>query len=333
MAKSVKKKSISKAKTSGKGSARPRSKKFMILFVIAGLILLAELVTFIGNKANEAKEVTVQKTLEFSGENTLSGPFKAWDLMAFGSGLAVSDQGQNRILLFDRQSKLLDSITQDQAGEPGFKEPSCLTSDPSGNLYVMDTWNGLIRGFSPNGDSILKLDLNGKGFYGPRGIVWDNNAFIIADTGSHRVVKVAVDGNILGAWGTRGSGKTNFNNPYQAITDGSGNYYIVDRDNDRIQVLDTQGKPEREIKIGSAPTAEAIDLKKKWLYVSSLDGRFVKVYSLEGKFIGNLSEAGQKGQPIPDINALAVFSDGDIAALRGGNHILIYHIVPTPPQS
>jgi hypothetical protein len=122
-----------------------------------------------------------------------------------------------------------------------------------------------------------------------------------------------------------------FNNPYEVATDGRSNYYVVDRDNNRIQVLDSQGRYVREIRIGSAPTAEAIDLQKKWLYVSSLDGRFVKVYTLEGKFIGNLTEAGLKGQGVPDINALTILGDGDIAAIRGGNRVLIFH--PLPPSS
>ncbi len=301
--------------------------------MILGLFISADLISVLYNKSNEAKIITVQKIQEFTGDSQASGAFKGWDILALPNAIALTDQGQSRILLFDRQGKFLSKIDQDQSGPPPFKEPSCLTADSNGNLYVMDTWNTMIRGFNTKGDSILKLDLSAKSFYGPRGLAWDNNAFVIADTGSHRVAKVSPDGTVSGAWGSRGSGKVMFNNPYEVATDGHSNYYVVDRDNNRIEVLDSQGRFVREIRIGAPPTAEAIDPERKLLYVSSMDGQFVKVFDLDGKFIGSVSELGQKGQPLTGINALSVFPDGDILALRDGSRVQIYHTVPTPEKT
>jgi sugar lactone lactonase YvrE len=300
-----------------------------LIFVVVGLFVMVSIILTVLRKANEAKEVNVQKTQEINGSVPGTG-FKAWDLMSYGNGLALSDQSLNRILLLDLQGNKIAEISGKNAGLPEFKEPSCLTKDPTGNLFVMDTWNGLIRGYDPKGKAILKLDLNGKGYYGPRGLAWDKNSFLIADTGSHRLAKITLDGSLEGAWGNRGSGKIQFNNPYQVVGDGQGNAFVVDRDNDRIQVLDGQGKFVREIALGAQPTAEAIDLAKKIIYISSLDGRFVKAFSLEGKYVGQVVEAGQKGQSIPDVNALCVLPTGDLALLQGGNRILIEHILPPP---
>jgi DNA-binding beta-propeller fold protein YncE len=335
MPKTAKKKSSSsKGKATPKPAARKGSKKILFLFGILGLFITADLISVIYNKANEAKVISVQKVQEFTGDGQASGAFKGWDILALPNNtVALTDQGQNRILLFDRQGKFLFKIDQEQSGLPPFKEPSCLTADPNGNLYVMDTWNTMIRGFNSNGDSTLKLDMSAKGFYGPRGLAWDNNAFVIADTGSHRVAKVSLDGNTVGAWGTRGSGKGMFNNPYEIATDGHSNYYVVDRDNNRIQVLDSQGRFVREIRVGAPPTAEAIDPQRRLLYVTSQDGQFVKVYDLEGKYIGAVFEAGQKGQALSGIGALSVFPDGDIAMLRDGSRVQIYHTVPTPEKT
>jgi DNA-binding beta-propeller fold protein YncE len=146
------------------------------------------------------------------------------------------------------------------------------------------------------------------------------------------LAKVNLDGALAGAWGTRGSGKGDFDNPYQVVTDGQGHYFVVDRDNNRIQVLDSLGHFIREIRIGAAPTAETIDPQKKWIFVSSLDGRFVKVFNLEGKFIGNMVESGQKGQGISDITAMTVLGNGDIAALGGGSRVFIFRPMPPPAQ-
>jgi len=317
-------------KKTGKGPGKGgRSKKFTILFLLVALVLVAEVVSYVFKKANEAKEVNVQKVQEINGSVPGTG-FKAWDLMTYGSGLALTDQSLNRILFLDLQGNKTGEISGKNAGLPEFKEPSCLSKDPTGNLFVMDTWNGLIRGYDPKGKAILKLDLNRKGYYGPRGLAWDNNSFLNADTGSHRLAKITLDGNLVGAWGTRGSGKGQFNNPYQVVTDAQDNSFVVDRDNDRIQVLDSQGKFVREIGLGVPPTAEAIDLSKKIIFVSSLEGRFVKAFSLEGKYVGLVAETGQKGQSIPDVNALCVLPTGDLALLQGGNRVLIEHILPPP---
>lgn len=323
----------SKTSKTPAAGAKKGSKKFLILFLLVGAVLLGELLSYALKKANEAKEVTVQKTQEFTGDATKAGGFKAWDMALYAGNLALSDQAKKRLLILDRQGSLVAEIGGKSAGATEFNEPSCLTSDASGNLYVMDTWNGLIRGFDAKQKPFFRLDLSGKGFYGPRGLAWDDNTFLIADTGSHRVVKLSTDGSISGAWGTRGSGKGQYNNPYQVVTDGKGQCFVVDRDNDRIQVLDKQGHFVREIGLGVPPTAEAVDLEKQRLYVSSQEGRFVKAYSLEGKYIGSLVEAGQKGQSIPDINALCVLPGGDLALLQGGTRILIYRIVPTPPAT
>lgn len=327
MAKTSKKKNPKKTRK-GPGKSG-RSRKFTILFILVALVLVAEVISYVFKKANEAKEVNVQKVQEINGSIPGSG-FKAWDLMSYAGGLALSDQSLNRILLIDLQGNKTGEMSGKNAGLPEFKEPSGLTKDPTGDLFVMDTWNGLIRGYDPKGKPILKLDLNGKGYYGPRGLAWDNNSFFIADTGSHRLTKITLDGDLLGAWGSRGSGKGQFNNPYQVVTDAQGNAFVVDRDNDRIQVLDGQGKFVREIGLGVPPTAEAIDLNKKIIFVSSLEGRFVKAFSLDGKYVGLVTEAGQKGQSIPDVNALCVIPNGDLALLQGGNRVLIEHILPPP---
>jgi hypothetical protein len=314
-----------------KGKAKgPRSKKFAVLFLLVGLFLVADLIAYVIKKANEAKEVSVQKIQDITGTTTTAGAFKAWDIMAYAGGLALSDQSASRILFLDIQGNKTGEISGKSAGAPVFKEPSCMTTDSTGNLYIMDTWNALIRGFDPKGKPISRIDLGNRGFYGPRGLAWSNNSFLIADTGSHRLVKVDQGGALVGSWGTRGSSKGQFDNPYQVVADAQGNAYVVDRDNDRIQVLDAQGHYLREIGLGVAPAAEAIDPMKKLLYVSSLEGKFVKVFDLNGKYVGLLVEAGQKGQSIPDINGLTLLPNGDLALLQSGSHILVEHILPPP---
>jgi len=327
MAKTV----VRKASSKRAGGKPPRrSGRFIAICLgLLGFLCLAELVSFVLNKASAPKEYYVQDVMEFSGDSQTCGAFKAWDILAKPDGFVISDQGNKRLLVFDRQGKFVQEIGQKQAGSPPLGEVSCLTLDSTGNVFVMDTWNGLIRGFDPKGRAVLTVDLNNKSFYGPRGVAWDGANFIVADTGSHRVAKVSPSGAVIAAWGKHGSSKGDYNNPYETAVDGQGTYYILDQDNHRIQCLDPQGKFLREIRLGAPPTAEAVDSQRKILYVSSNEGHFIKAYSLDGNLIGILTEAGKSNAAIPDARALSVMDNGDLATVSQGK-ATVYHPVPAP---
>ncbi len=66
----------------------------------------------------------------------------------------------------------------------------------------------------------------------------DSN-LIVADVNHHRVLKLTSEGYYLNSLGkegeTSGTGEGEFNKPYGVATDESGNIYVADRDNNRVQ--------------------------------------------------------------------------------------------------
>lgn len=329
MAKMTQRKTLPKR---AKNKVTRRSGRLIIgILVILGILFLAELTSYLIGKAGTLKVLFVQKTLEFSGSDQPCGAFKAWDVLAAPDNrIVLTDQGNRRILIFDAAGKFLSEIGQKQAGDPVLNEISCLTIDSGENFYVIEPWNGLIRGFDPKGHLVVKLDLHSEGFYGPRGLAWDNGSFIVADTGSHRLVKLSGDGAVQAAWGKEGSGKDSFNNPCQVVS-GQGRYYVVDRDNNRIQVLDTGGHFLKAISVGSNPQAEALDMSRQLLYVSSIEGKFVRAYNLDGKLMGNLVTGDPKNpNNINSVNALSVMPDGDIVAVSM-DKVSVFHTLPVQP--
>ena len=58
----------------------------------------------------------------------------------------------------------------------------------------------------------------------------------MADYGN-RIQKFTSDGVYLTQWGTQGTGDGQFNNPAGVAVDASGNVYVADTDNNRIQVF------------------------------------------------------------------------------------------------
>src|SRR5436190_651563 len=72
------------------------------------------------------------------------------------------------------------------------------------------------------------------------------DAFVSDGYGNSRVVKFDKDGKYLLAWGKKGKGEGEFNLPHAVRIDSKGLLYVADRENDRIQVFDQQGKFQRQ---------------------------------------------------------------------------------------
>ena len=317
-----------KNKTSTKSKSKKEFKLSLglLVLILMGVFIFGDLLYLAKLWATPPKGIPVQTVMTINGETSPSGVFKCWDAVTSASNFYLSDQPNNRIVVFDRQGRYIDSITNKQAGKPEFKEISCLTMDSNGNIYVMDCWNALIRGFNSQRKPLPIINIANKGFFGARGLAYSNGYFLVADTGSQRIVKVSPQGDPVTFWGRHGSGKVEFDNPYQVIADDQDRYYVADRDNHRIQCLDSKGKFLWDISTYWPPIAEAIDKTNHLLYVST--DQTVRVYDLAGKLLGVLASVPKSEDAFTHINALSIFPDGDILACRG-NSITIYH--PLPP--
>ncbi|OFV96445.1 MAG: hypothetical protein A3H28_01925 [Acidobacteria bacterium RIFCSPLOWO2_02_FULL_61_28] len=139
--------------------------------------------------------------------------------------------------------------------------PTSVALDASGNLYIADRNNQLVRKVSPDG-IITTVAGNGvRGFSGdggpatnaslslPRGVAADEiGNLYIADGGNTRIRKVSPDGIIStvagGSFGFSGDDGpavgAAFNNPFSVVV-AFGNLYIADSNNGRIRKVGTDG--------------------------------------------------------------------------------------------
>ncbi len=131
--------------------------------------------------------------------------------------------------------------------------PAGVIVDPSGNVYLSDSGNNLIRRIDASSGNITAV-VGSKGtansLSDPTGLVLDNSgALYIADTNNHRVVKWA-NGKLTtiagtGAKGFSGDGglavKAMLQYPRQLALDAAGNLYIADSTNSRIRKVTTDG--------------------------------------------------------------------------------------------
>jgi len=123
--------------------------------------------------------------------------------------------------------------------------------DSEKNVWVIDREGHQICKFSHDGKRLL-MSIGQKGVAGndathlnrPADLTFlPDGSFLVADgyTGT-RVVKFDQNGKYITSWGTRGAGPGQFNLVHCVAVDRAGRMYIADRNNNRIQVLDSTGK-------------------------------------------------------------------------------------------
>jgi DNA-binding beta-propeller fold protein YncE len=74
------------------------------------------------------------------------------------------------------------------------------------------------------------------------GFASNGDLYVSDGYGGARVVKFSRDGKYLLEWGKRGDGPGEFRLPHNLVVDAQGRVYVTDRDNQRIEVFDANGK-------------------------------------------------------------------------------------------
>ncbi|MCB1062095.1 MAG: prolyl oligopeptidase family serine peptidase [Verrucomicrobiae bacterium] len=235
----------------------------------------------------------------------------------------VFHRGRHSILVFSPEGEFLRSF-----GDGFYDSTHFLRRDPDGLLWTTDNKN----------HTVLALDASGKVLrtYGERNVPgkdarhFDRPAdiafgtggtlFVADGYGNSRVAKFDPSGELLLEWGEKGTGDGEFDLPHAIRIDSKGLVYVGDRENDRIQVFDQQGKYLRQFG-GFAPFGLHIDTDDT-LYVA--DGRANKIIhmTLEGTV---LEEWGEKGPEPGNFNlphGIVVAPDGAIyVAEVGGKRV------------
>ena len=122
--------------------------------------------------------------------------------------------------------------------------------DPQGNIWVIDAPGHVVYKLNPDGKEIMHLGTKGVAGTGPNNFnlptdvafAPNGDLYVSDGYGSARVVKYSRDGKYLLQWGKRGKGPSEFGLPHNLVIDAQGRVYVTDRDNQRIEVFDANGK-------------------------------------------------------------------------------------------
>jgi sugar lactone lactonase YvrE len=145
------------------------------------------------------------------------------------------------------------------ANAASFNDPTGITIDAAGNIFVADFGNNLIRKITASGfvTTIAGSGKVGKAngsdtsvtFYNPEGIVVDASGnLFVADRDNNLIRKISSTGYVSTFAGSGIPDSTNgkdttatFNNPSGIAIDASGNLYVADRGNNIIRKITSAG--------------------------------------------------------------------------------------------
>ena len=147
-------------------------------------------------------------------------------------------------------------------GDEHVKTAHGLRIDHENNVWVTDIGNHRVLKFDAEGKLLLALGKKGQPGEGPDQFdrptdiaVAPGGDFYVSDGyGNSRVVKFSREGKFLKQWGKKGKGEGEFNLPHAICLDGKGQVYVGDRENNRIQVFDGDGKFQAQWREAAHPT-------------------------------------------------------------------------------
>lgn len=226
---------------------------------------------------------------------------------AFLTPYAVCTDNAQRVFVADSNAQLvhaLDLATRKYqqirpAAPTRFSQPVGIARSPAGTLYVADSTAGCIYTFDDRGQPTGNIAA--EFLKRPCGLAFDppRNRLLVADVGAHAVVSLTPDGRLIQRSGGRGTEPGQFNYPTNVAVDSTGNVYVSDSLNFRIQVLNPELQPLRIIgKKGdmpgyfSQPKGIALDTHDH-LYVVDANFEAVQVFNSAGELLLTFGEEGR----------------------------------------
>ncbi len=257
---------------------------------------------------------------------------KYWEFGAASDG-AVNSKGE--IYIFSRGKHPLTIWTKEgdflsSWGEGTFSaNPHGIYIAPNDNVWLVDRDFHIATEYTPGGEALRTLgeklapspSFQGLPFNMPSGLaISPSGELYVSDGyGGHRVHKFSADGELLLSWGKQGTGPGEFALLHNIWVDERERVLICDRENDRIQLFNSDGDFLEEWTDLSSPGDVWIHEDHIYCIEQGPHGG-VSIWTLDGDVVSRwkIDEEPGKGS-ITDGHGITVDSEGSIYVTEIGN--------------
>ena len=231
-----------------------------------------------------------------------------------------------------------------------FTHPEGIGVDASGNVWVVDHGNNRIEKFAASGTFIAAYGAAGSGggqFSAPLGIAVNRSTgnVYVADTANHRLEELNSAGEFVEAigWGVSdgkaeleickaackagisGSGNGQLGEPVGLTVDSSGNVWVADESDDRVDEFSATGTYVRQVGSKGTGNGQMIEptgvaISEGEIYIVDYGNDRVEEFSPTGSYLSQFGSKGTgRGQFSYPIGITANATSGDLYISDAGN--------------
>ena len=250
-----------------------------------------------------------------------------------GGNVYVFNRGEHPMIVFDADGNFLRSW-----GEGIYPRAHGITMSPDDTIFCTDDGDHTVRKCRLDGSVIFTLGvpgtpapfMSGDPFNRCTHVAIDPQTaeFYVSDGyGNARVHKYSPDGKLLFSWGESGTGEGQFNIAHNICADQDGYIYVADRENQRVQVFDKNGRFETQWKNMARPCGLYIDQSgDQTVYVGELGvsigpnaqayglGPRIAIHDTAGRVLARLGDGPESEAPGSFIapHGVCINAQGDI---------------------
>ena len=176
----------------------------------------------------------------------------------------------------------------------------------TGNIYVADQGNNIVKVFDSNARYLFKFGEEGEYMIRPKRLFLFENMVLVSQS-NHCIMSYQLDGKFISKFGEYGSSRLGFNTPRGiAIDTSNGDIYICDSDNNRIQIISKRYEYKSEFGNRSLSKPFDIILHKDSIFILDRSSLCLHIFNRDLTLQKSIISRGE-GQQI--VNPVSLFID------------------------
>lgn len=267
------------------------------------------------------------------------------------AGVTVSNDGtvyatdpfNHRVQYFSATGTYLGQFGTSGTGDGQFNRPQGISVAENGDVYVVDRFNNRVQYFTPGTPHTFAGKFgcncyNPEGLLAPQGIFVDQSStpdvvYVTNNYADHVVKRFSLTGTYLSEWGSEdifspGSGLGELSSPSGVIADSSGDAWVLEAGNSRIQTFEDVGGAETPTGTIGTPGNGDGQFKEPFgaaaasdgsVYVADTLNKRIQHLSAKNELLHQWGTAGSGPGEFEEMGGVAVAPNGDVWALNYSN--------------